>query len=167
MCSTKVRPRNLCLFSSYLPAQSAHSFRKDSRRKSTSHVARIEAGRRLNASRALGDGVSRRESISIKSSAKLDESSKLYSWSRMMMDRGVWAEVKIGGEHLSLFSEQGPAGVQASVYNVKAKTWVAPSEVVDDIEQGKDRAAAHAQCYLRQTADLELPSLKWRQSRSV
>jgi hypothetical protein len=61
-----------------------------------------------------------------------------------MLDQGVWAEVKMGGEHLRLFSERSAQGVQASVYNVNAKNWIAPSETVDDIEQGKDRAAAHA-----------------------
>lgn len=53
-----------------------------------------------------------------------------------MLDQGVWAEVKVGDDNLRLF-----LGVQASVYNVKAKNWIAPSEVVEDIEQGKDRAA--------------------------
>lgn len=84
-----------------------------------------------------------------------------------MLDQGVWAEVKIGGEHLRLFSEQGALGVQASVYNVNAKNWIAPSESVDDIEQGKDRAAAHALAYLRRVANLELPPLNWKKSRSV
>lgn len=84
-----------------------------------------------------------------------------------MLDEGVWAEVKVGDEHLRLFSERNAQGVQASVYNVIAKTWVAPSEVVDDIEQGKDRAAAHATAYLRRTANLEVPPLNWKKSRSV
>jgi hypothetical protein len=84
-----------------------------------------------------------------------------------MLDQGVWAEVKIGGEHLRLFSEQSALGVQASVYNVNAKNWIAPSESVDDIEQGKDRAAAHALAYLRRVANLELPPLNWKKSRSV
>ena len=82
-----------------------------------------------------------------------------------MLD-GVWAEVKVGDEHLRLFSERSAQGVQASVYNVNAKTWVAPSEVVDDIEQGKGRAAAHAMAYLRR-ANLELPPLNWKKSCSV
>jgi len=84
-----------------------------------------------------------------------------------MLDQGVWAEVKVGNEHLRLFSEHNAIGVQASVYNVKAKNWIAPSEPVDDIEQGKDRAAAHARAYLRNAGNLELPSLDWKKSRSV
>lgn len=84
-----------------------------------------------------------------------------------MLDQGVWAEVKVGGEHLRLFSEHNALGVQASVYNLKAKNWIAPSEPVDDIEQGKDRAAAHARAYLRNAGNLELPSLDWKKSRSV
>jgi hypothetical protein len=84
-----------------------------------------------------------------------------------MLERGVWAEVKVGGEHLRLFSEESALGVQASVYNLNAKNWIAPSEFVDDIEQGKDRAAEHARVYLKRAANLELPSLTWKQSRSV
>jgi hypothetical protein len=84
-----------------------------------------------------------------------------------MLDEGVWAEVKVGGEHLRLFSEHNALGVQASVFNVNAKTWVAPSEPVDDIEQGKEKAAAYAEAHLRRTANVELPSLVWKKSRSV
>jgi hypothetical protein len=58
-----------------------------------------------------------------------------------MMTEGVWGEVKVCGEHLRLFSEHNAQGVQASVYNVDTKSWIAPSEPVDDIEQGKDKAA--------------------------
>jgi hypothetical protein len=82
-----------------------------------------------------------------------------------MLTEGVWAEVKVGGEHLRLFSEHNAQGVQASVYNVNAKAWIAPSESVDDIEQGKDRAAEQARAYLKRV-DLELPPLTWKKSRS-
>jgi hypothetical protein len=84
-----------------------------------------------------------------------------------MLDEGLWAEVKVGGEHLRLFSEHNAQGVQASVYNVNAKTWVAPSESVDDIEQGKEKAAAYAEEHLKRTANLGLPSLVWKSSRSA
>jgi hypothetical protein len=84
-----------------------------------------------------------------------------------MLDQGVWAEVKVGGEHLRLFSERSAQGVQASVYNVNAKNWIAPSETVDDIEQGKDKAAAHARAYLCNAGHLELPPLEWKKSRSA
>jgi hypothetical protein len=87
--------------------------------------------------------------------------------SSSMLDQGVWAEVKVGGEHLRLFAEQSALGVQTSVYNVNAKNWIAPSESVDDIEQGKDRAAEHALAYLRRVANSELPPLQWKKSRSV
>ena len=83
-----------------------------------------------------------------------------------MLDQGVWAEVKVGDEHLRLFSEHNALGVQASVYNVKAKNWIAPSEPVDDIEKGKDMAAEHARAYLRNAGKLELPSLVWKKSSS-
>jgi hypothetical protein len=82
-----------------------------------------------------------------------------------MLTEGVWAEVRVDGEHLRLFSEHNAQGVQASVYNVNTKTWIAPSESVDDIEQGKDRAAEHARTYLKRV-DLELPPLTWKKSRS-
>lgn len=87
--------------------------------------------------------------------------------SSAMLAEGVWAEVKVGGEHLRLFSEHNAQGVQASVYNVNAKNWVAPSEPVDDIEQGKEKAAAYAEAHLKRAANLELPSLIWKKSRSA
>jgi hypothetical protein len=83
-----------------------------------------------------------------------------------MLTEGVWAEVEVGGEHLRLFSEQNAQGIQASVYNVKTKTWIAPSEQVDDIGRGKDRAEELAQAYLRRVAGLELPPLQWKESRA-
>ena len=84
-----------------------------------------------------------------------------------MLDEGVWADLKVGNEHLRLFAEHNALGVQASVYNVISKKWIAPSEPVDDIEDGKERAAAHAQEYLRKVAGVELPSLEWKTSRSA
>jgi hypothetical protein len=83
-----------------------------------------------------------------------------------MLDEGVWAEVKVGGEHLRLFSEHSAQGVQASVYNVKAKRWITPSEAVDDIEQGKERAEEYARAYLKHAANLDLPPLRWKEARS-
>jgi hypothetical protein len=83
-----------------------------------------------------------------------------------MLDEGFWAEVKVAGEHLRLFSEHNALGVQASVYNVNANACIAPSEAVDDIEQGKERAADYAKAYLKRTANLELPPLNWKKSRS-
>ena len=83
-----------------------------------------------------------------------------------MLDEGVWADVQVGTEHLRLFSEHNAQGVQASVYNVNAKQWIAPSEPVDDIEQGKERAAAYARAYLRHVINADLATLKWKKSRS-
>ena len=84
-----------------------------------------------------------------------------------MLDEGVWAEVKIGGEHLRLFAEHSALGVHASVYNAVAKTWISPSEPVDDIQQGKERAEDHARAYLKKTANVELPSLEWKKARTA
>ena len=83
-----------------------------------------------------------------------------------MLTDGVWAEVEIGGEHLRLFSEHNAQGIQASVYNVKTKTWIAPSEPVDDIERGKDRAEELAKAYLKRVASPDLPPLQWKESRA-
>ena len=84
-----------------------------------------------------------------------------------MLDEGVWAEVRLGGEHLRLFSEHSALGVQASVYNVNAKNWIAPSEAVDDIEQGKDRAAVYAKEDLSRVANVEMPALTWKKSNAA
>lgn len=83
-----------------------------------------------------------------------------------MLEEGFWAEVRIGDEHLRLFSEHNAMGVQASVYNVKANAWLAPSEAVDDVEQGKERAAEYARAYLKRAGNLELPALNWKRARS-
>jgi hypothetical protein len=83
-----------------------------------------------------------------------------------MLDEGVWAEVKVGDEHLRLFSEHNAQGVQASVYDVKTKKWIAPSETVEDIEQGKEKATEYAKTHLKR-AGIELPALVWKKSRSA
>ena len=83
-----------------------------------------------------------------------------------MLTEGVWAEVLVGKEHLRLFSEKNAQGTQASVYNVNTKSWIAPSEAVEDIEQGKNKTTEYARIYLRHVADSELPSLEWKTSRS-
>jgi hypothetical protein len=83
-----------------------------------------------------------------------------------MLDKGMWAEIKVGNEHLRLFAEDNAQGVQASVYNISSKTWIAPSES-EDLEQGKERAEAYAREYLKGVANVELPTLQWRASRSA
>ena len=84
-----------------------------------------------------------------------------------MLDEGFWAEIKVGGEHLRLFSERSALGVQTLVYNVNAKSWIAPSDTEDDIEQGKEKAAAFAEAHLKRIANLELPTLVWKRSRTT
>jgi hypothetical protein len=84
-----------------------------------------------------------------------------------MLDEGFWAKIKVGGEHLRLFSERNALGIQASVYSVNTKSWIAPSELVDDIEQGKGKTVDYAEAYLKRVANLELPSLVWKRSRSA
>jgi hypothetical protein len=37
-----------------------------------------------------------------------------------------------------------PSGAVQATYNVNTKTWIASSEPVEDIEQGKERAAEYA-----------------------
>jgi hypothetical protein len=83
-----------------------------------------------------------------------------------MLTEGVWTEIQVGNEHLRLFSEHNAQGVQASVYNVNTKRWIAPSEAVEDIEQGKERAAEYARAYLKHVTNTDLPPLEWKTSRS-
>jgi hypothetical protein len=52
------------------------------------------------------------------------------------------------------------------VYNVNTKSWIAPSEPVDDIEEGKEKAEEYARAYLKLAANSELPPLTWKDSRS-
>jgi hypothetical protein len=84
-----------------------------------------------------------------------------------MLTEGVWAEIKVGNEHLRLFSEDNAQGVQASVYNVNTKSWIAPSELVVDIEQGKEKAEEYAAAYLKRTTNSDLPPLNWKKSRAL
>jgi hypothetical protein len=83
-----------------------------------------------------------------------------------MLTEGVWAEVRVGNEHLRLFSEDNAQGVQASLYDVNKKSWIAPSEPVEDLEQGKEIASKYAKAYLKHAANSELPPLKWEMSSS-
>lgn len=83
-----------------------------------------------------------------------------------MLETGVWAQVEVGGEHLRLFSEHNAQGIQASVFNFKTKTWISPSEPVDDIEQGKDRAEARAREYLKRVLGVDLPAVQWKEARA-
>jgi hypothetical protein len=83
-----------------------------------------------------------------------------------MLAEGVWAEVIVSGQHLRLFSEHNAQGVQTSVYNVTTKTWIAPSEPVEDIEQGKDRAVEYARAYAKHLANADLPALEGKKARS-
>jgi hypothetical protein len=83
-----------------------------------------------------------------------------------MLDEGVWAEVKVGDEHIRLFSEHSAQGVQMSVFNAISKTWIAPSETVESIEDGKEKAEACARAYLK-SLNLELPPPVWKKARSV
>jgi hypothetical protein len=84
-----------------------------------------------------------------------------------MLAEGFWTEVRIAGEHIQLFAENSPLGMQASVYNVNTKSWIAPSETVSDIDQAKERAAALAGAYLKRAANVDLPPLEWKRARSI
>ena len=67
--------------------------------------------------------------------------------------------------HTDKVNRDSPLGVQASVYNVNTKSWIAPSESVNDIEQGKERAAALAAAYLKRVVNVDLPALEWKRAR--
>ena len=88
-----------------------------------------------------------------------------------MLDKGFWADVEIAGEHLRLFSEHNAQGIQFSVYNVNSKRWIVPSEAVEDIEMGKEKATEYARSYLSYSGSSgppsELPPLIWKSARSL
>ena len=88
-----------------------------------------------------------------------------------MLDKGFWADVAVAGEHLRLFSEHSAQGIQFSVYDVNSKRWIVPSQAVNDIEQGKKKAAEYARFYLQYFAhserESELPPLNWKKTRSL
>jgi len=84
-----------------------------------------------------------------------------------VLDEGVWAELKVGGHHLRLFSEHNAQGVQVSVYDVVGKKWITPSEAVEDIEQGKEKAIEYARTYLDHRGAWSLPPLVWKRSRTA
>jgi hypothetical protein len=46
-----------------------------------------------------------------------------------MLDQGVWAEVKVGGEQLRLFSEESALAVQESVHNIMQGTGLRPPKL--------------------------------------
>jgi hypothetical protein len=83
-----------------------------------------------------------------------------------VLDEGVWAEIKVGAVHLRLFSERSAQGVQASVYDVNGKRWIAPSETVADIEEGKEKATEYAKQHLKRT-NIEFPALIWKRARNI
>jgi hypothetical protein len=56
--------------------------------------------------------------------------------------------------------------VQVSVYDVAGKKWIAPSEAVEDIEQGKEKAVEYARTYLGHRDASPLPPLVWKRSRA-
>jgi hypothetical protein len=92
---------------------------------------------------------------------------KRHDQSISMLNEGFWAEIRVEGEHLRLFSEHNAQGVQVSVYNVNAKMWIVPSESVDDIERGKEKAVEYATTYLKRLANADMPPFIWKTSRSA
>ena len=48
---------------------------------------------------------------------------------------------------------------------MNTKTWILPSEPVDDIEDGKEKAESYARAYLK-SFRLELPPIVWKDARS-
>jgi hypothetical protein len=84
-----------------------------------------------------------------------------------MLEEGFWAELQIAGEHLRLFAEESPQGFHASVYNMKTKTWLMPSETASSVDNGKHLAEQFASQYLKQFTAEDVPRLEWKKSRSV
>lgn len=77
-----------------------------------------------------------------------------------MLDHGVWAEVKVGDEHLRLFAERNALSLTC------CRKLDCAFGVSGRFEQAKERAAARAQQYLTLVVNLELPPLRWKESRS-
>ena len=46
------------------------------------------------------------------------------------------------------------------------KKWMAPSEGVNDIEEGEEKADLYAKTYLKQAANVDLPQLTWKKAGS-
>ncbi len=83
-----------------------------------------------------------------------------------MLDEGLLGRSQSWWRKPKLFSEQNALGLQASVYDVNAKKWIAPSEPVEDIEQGKEKATEYAKTHVKR-ANLELPPLVWERARAA
>ena len=81
--------------------------------------------------------------------------------------RTPWAFGAQGGGGWVCLAEEYLIVLQHTRLEPTRLYWIAPSESVEDIEEGKNRAAAHALAYLRRVANSELPRLQWKKSRSV
>jgi hypothetical protein len=62
-------------------------------------------------------------------------------------------------------------GANTSDYSQSTMRWefrhpCTPSEPVEDIEEGKEKAAEYARAYLK-CADIDLPPLVWKKARSI
>ena len=87
-------------------------------------------------------------------------------WSFPMLAEGVRAEDRLRAEHLEAFSEHNEQSVQASVWNFTAKSWVAPFEPVDGIEQGERDPGECTEGDMRNASIPELPPVPHKQPRS-
>jgi hypothetical protein len=87
---------------------------------------------------------------------------RLQAFRDLMLDQGVWAEVKVGGEQLRLFSKM--LAVQESVHNMNARNWIAPSKTAELSNGEKTERRNTLEAYLWKAANLELPSLTWKSS---
>jgi hypothetical protein len=44
--------------------------------------------------------------------------------------------------------------------------WIAPSEDLNDIEEGEEKAALYVTAYLKHAANVDLPRLTWKKALS-
>ena len=81
----------------------------------------------------------------------------------------VFGAAKLLAEVFERLGQPGLAGeiLAGVLVGPSVLNWIAPSEAVDDIDQGKDRAAAHAAAYLSRVSKAKLPTLNWQKARSV
>jgi hypothetical protein len=83
-----------------------------------------------------------------------------------MLDEGFWAKSRWAASTY-VYSLSATRWVCRRQFTTSIPSWIAPSETVDDIEQGKEKAAAYAEAHLKGIGNLELPSLVWKKSRSA
>ncbi len=87
-----------------------------------------------------------------------------------MLDEGVWAEIKVAGEHLRLFSEHNAQGVQTSVLR-REREEMDRAFRAGRRHRGREREGRRIREGVPATRQscgtAELPPLVWKKARSL